>query len=199
MYFYALYYYRKAVKLRPRDARMWCALANCCAKLDRSDEAIRAYERAATAGDQVWLRSPALPTRETTAEILHNHLETTADARLQNHQHSWHRPYLLSRSACAYRFGVFVCASVTAVVLRRSLGLQEGIAKLELARLYVARADKAHPGGLCSSSVSSSVSSGLGAAAAAASGPAAAALASRRKAAQNYLAHLEVRPVPRRR
>jgi anaphase-promoting complex subunit 8 len=53
MYFYALYYYRKAVKLRPGDARMWCALASCCAKLDRRDEAIRAYERAATAGDQV--------------------------------------------------------------------------------------------------------------------------------------------------
>ena len=53
MYFYALYYYRKAVKLRPNDSRMWCALANCCQKLERSDEAIRAYERAATAGDQV--------------------------------------------------------------------------------------------------------------------------------------------------
>ena len=53
MFFYALYYYRKAVKLRPGDARMWCALANCYRKLERFDEAIRAFERAAT--NQVWL------------------------------------------------------------------------------------------------------------------------------------------------
>ena len=96
---------------------------------------------------------------------------------------------------------MFVCVRVWPVscscVTRCSpsvWALQEGIAKLELARLYVARADQASPGGLRGSSVGSSSSSGLGAAAtAAASGPAAAALASRRKAAQNYLAHLEVR------
>ena len=33
MYLYALFYYRKAVKLRPSDARMWCALASCYAKV----------------------------------------------------------------------------------------------------------------------------------------------------------------------
>lgn len=27
--YYALYYYRKAALLRPEDARMWCALAQC--------------------------------------------------------------------------------------------------------------------------------------------------------------------------
>ena len=51
-YFYALYYFRKAVKLRPTDARMWCSLATCYLKLDRRDEAIRAFERAASAGGQ---------------------------------------------------------------------------------------------------------------------------------------------------
>ena len=82
MFFYALYYYRKvssstngapqptylraaahlpcilpphtlqAVKLRPTDARMWCALASCYQRLERPDDAIRAFERAAANQDQ---------------------------------------------------------------------------------------------------------------------------------------------------
>ena len=52
MYFYALYYYRKAVKLRPTDARMWCALGNCYKRLERNSDAIRCFERAAQNDDR---------------------------------------------------------------------------------------------------------------------------------------------------
>lgn len=46
MYFYALYYYRKACILRPYDARMWCALGGCYECLEKYDEAEKCYERA---------------------------------------------------------------------------------------------------------------------------------------------------------
>ena len=52
MFYYALYYYRKAVTLRPTDARMWCAMGSCFRKLDRLDEAIRSFERASSSNDQ---------------------------------------------------------------------------------------------------------------------------------------------------
>ncbi|KAH8068690.1 hypothetical protein JL721_6551 [Aureococcus anophagefferens] len=51
MYFYALYYYRKAARLRPYDARMWIAIAQCHEKLHRVDDAIKGYERAAAHDD----------------------------------------------------------------------------------------------------------------------------------------------------
>ena len=43
---------RQAVKLRPSDARMWCALGNCYKRLERNDEAIRCLERAAQSDDR---------------------------------------------------------------------------------------------------------------------------------------------------
>ena len=46
MFFYALYYFRKATTLRPYDSRMWCALANCYQNLDKKQEAIKCYIRA---------------------------------------------------------------------------------------------------------------------------------------------------------
>ena len=52
MYFYALYYYRKAAVFRPRDARMWIAIAQCYEKLNRDDDAIKGYESAAQHDDQ---------------------------------------------------------------------------------------------------------------------------------------------------
>ena len=32
--------------LRPTDARMWCAMANCYDALDRKGEALQCYEKA---------------------------------------------------------------------------------------------------------------------------------------------------------
>eukprot|EP01090_Pellita_catalonica_P013123 TRINITY_DN3042_c0_g1_i2.p1 TRINITY_DN3042_c0_g1~~TRINITY_DN3042_c0_g1_i2.p1 ORF type:complete len:188 (-),score=34.79 TRINITY_DN3042_c0_g1_i2:4-567(-) len=53
MPFYALYYYRSAASLRPYDARMWSALAECYESLpDRQLEAIRCYKRADSVGDR---------------------------------------------------------------------------------------------------------------------------------------------------
>ena len=52
MYYYALYYYRKATALRPYDARMWCAMAGCYKHLGRTTEAIKCYQRAETSGDR---------------------------------------------------------------------------------------------------------------------------------------------------
>ena len=52
MYYYALYYYRKATALRPYDARMWCAMAGCYKHLRRTSEAIKCYQRAETSGDR---------------------------------------------------------------------------------------------------------------------------------------------------
>ena len=52
MPFYALYYYRKTTVLRPYDSRMWCALGSCYSEMDRVDDAIKCYERAACAGDR---------------------------------------------------------------------------------------------------------------------------------------------------
>lgn len=46
MNLYALYYYKQATQLRPFDARMWCAVGSAYANLQRTDDAIRAYERA---------------------------------------------------------------------------------------------------------------------------------------------------------
>jgi anaphase-promoting complex subunit 8 len=46
MYFYSVYYYRKAASIRPNDARMWCALGGCYEKLSKSDEAIGCIKRA---------------------------------------------------------------------------------------------------------------------------------------------------------
>ena len=52
MYFYALFYYRKATALRPYDARMWCAMAGCYKLLQRKPEAIRCYQRAESNHDR---------------------------------------------------------------------------------------------------------------------------------------------------
>ena len=46
MPFYALHYYRKTTVLRPYDARMWRAMADCYTALERSDDAIKCLERA---------------------------------------------------------------------------------------------------------------------------------------------------------
>ena len=47
MYNYAIYYYRKAVQLRPYDSRMWLAVGKCFAeKLNKLDYAISSYKRA---------------------------------------------------------------------------------------------------------------------------------------------------------
>lgn len=43
----AIYYYQKATDLRPYDARMWRALANCYQTLQQDDEARDCYKRAA--------------------------------------------------------------------------------------------------------------------------------------------------------
>lgn len=42
---YALYYYSKACALRPYDARMWCAMAECYETVN-VDLAIKCYKRA---------------------------------------------------------------------------------------------------------------------------------------------------------
>jgi anaphase-promoting complex subunit 8 len=46
MHLYALYYYKQATQLRPYDARMWCAMGLTYVALLRTEDAIRAYERA---------------------------------------------------------------------------------------------------------------------------------------------------------
>ena len=83
MYFYALYYYRKATTLRPYDARMWCALAGCYAHLDRTEEAVRCYSRAEVHGDRegiaamrlAQLHADKLGDDETAAQYYLKHLQ----------------------------------------------------------------------------------------------------------------------------
>jgi anaphase-promoting complex subunit 8 len=41
---FALFYYRRAASLKPKDARMWCAVGDTCERLKRIFEAIEAYE-----------------------------------------------------------------------------------------------------------------------------------------------------------
>ena len=52
MYYYALFYYRKATSLRPYDARMWCAMAGCYKLLNRRNDAIKCYQRAEANNDR---------------------------------------------------------------------------------------------------------------------------------------------------
>lgn len=42
---YALYYYSKAVLSRPKDARMWNAMATCYTKMEKPNEAQRCSAR----------------------------------------------------------------------------------------------------------------------------------------------------------
>lgn len=51
---YALHYYRRASLLRPADARMWCAMAQCyaCDELALHEAAISCYLRAVEHGDR---------------------------------------------------------------------------------------------------------------------------------------------------
>ena len=42
---YALYYYSKAVLSRPKDARMWNAMATCYTKMDKLNEAQKCSSR----------------------------------------------------------------------------------------------------------------------------------------------------------
>lgn len=40
---YALYYFTKAVMSRPRDARMWNAMASCYENMDKKAEAAKCF------------------------------------------------------------------------------------------------------------------------------------------------------------
>ena len=50
MHHYALFYYQRAAALRPYDAQMWHALGSCYQKLERWEQAIKAYKRALVSG-----------------------------------------------------------------------------------------------------------------------------------------------------
>lgn len=54
MPYYALYYYQRATRLRPKDPRMWCAMGQCYEsdQLQMKVAAIRCYQRAVTWNDQ---------------------------------------------------------------------------------------------------------------------------------------------------
>jgi len=54
MPYYALYYYQRATRLRPKDARMWCAMGQCyeSEQLQMTVAAIRCYQRAVTWNDR---------------------------------------------------------------------------------------------------------------------------------------------------
>ena len=41
----------QAMQLRPRDSRMWCAMANCYETLERKAEAFQCYQKARAHGD----------------------------------------------------------------------------------------------------------------------------------------------------
>ena len=49
---YAMYYFGKAVALRPYDARMWCAMAECYEKVGNVEQAIKCYQRAEANNDR---------------------------------------------------------------------------------------------------------------------------------------------------
>lgn len=48
---YSLYYYKKSHQLRPSDSRMLVALGETYEKLDRSDYALKCYQKACNVGD----------------------------------------------------------------------------------------------------------------------------------------------------
>merc|ERR1712113_235602 len=60
LHFYALFYYRRAMTLRPEDARMWCAMAQCYENMDRKAEALKCYEKAHRCGDRERMALPRL-------------------------------------------------------------------------------------------------------------------------------------------
>ena len=62
MLLYALFYYRKATALRPYDARMWCAMGGCYLGLDRTEDAMRSYERAVSNHDREGIATQKLAT-----------------------------------------------------------------------------------------------------------------------------------------
>lgn len=83
LYQYALYYYKKAVSLKPGDARMWCAVGNCLSRLGSRKDAILALERAVISGDRegIATRELARLYREAgqsgkAAECYHKHLQS---------------------------------------------------------------------------------------------------------------------------
>lgn len=49
---YALYYFSRAVISRPKDARMWNAMAECYDKMNKKNEAQKCYERANACKDK---------------------------------------------------------------------------------------------------------------------------------------------------
>merc|ERR1712050_76578 len=52
--------YRRAMTLRPEDARMWCAMAQCYDFMDRKSEALKCYEKAHRCGDRERMALPRL-------------------------------------------------------------------------------------------------------------------------------------------
>eukprot|EP00438_Fugacium_kawagutii_P024132 Skav222768 [mRNA] locus=scaffold600:295912:317957:+ [translate_table: standard] len=58
LHYYALFYYRRAMLLRPEDARMWCAMAQCYDLMSR--KALRCYEKAHRCGDRERMALPRL-------------------------------------------------------------------------------------------------------------------------------------------
>lgn len=59
MGFYALFYYQRAAGLRPYDAKMWQAVGSCFAKMNRTDQAIKALKRALAASTYYETDSPS--------------------------------------------------------------------------------------------------------------------------------------------
>lgn len=43
MYHYALYYFTRAVMSRPKDSRMWNAMATCYEKMDKKNESTKCF------------------------------------------------------------------------------------------------------------------------------------------------------------
>ena len=54
MPYYALYYFRQATRLRPGDARFWCAMGQCyeSEELNMQDAALQCYKNAESKGDR---------------------------------------------------------------------------------------------------------------------------------------------------
>lgn len=50
MFFYALFYYDRAAAVSPTDPKMWGAIGSCLAKMQRPNQALKAFKRALVAG-----------------------------------------------------------------------------------------------------------------------------------------------------
>lgn len=51
MYVYSLYYYKQAQQLKPNDSRMIIALGETYEKLEKTENALKCYDKACIVGD----------------------------------------------------------------------------------------------------------------------------------------------------